>query len=167
MNQMINFRSIIVFLGTSGELEDIPAKYHNYQELTKELHKIHRRWPNLTKLYKLSGTSVEGRHLWVLQISTDVNKRRSGVLKPMVKYIGNIHGNEAVGRELLIHFAKYLLNSYSSSSNAADIKKLIDTTDIHILPSMNPDGFEHSLKKDCRGVTGSIVVTWEMNHAMR
>ena len=78
-------------------------------------------------------------------------------LKPMVKYVGNIHGNEAVGKELLIHFAKYLLQSYSSPSSNADfeaIKKLIDTTDIHILPSMNPDGFEHSMTKDCSGVTG-------------
>jgi len=143
----------------SGELEEMPAKYHNYQELTKMLQSIHRRWPNLTKLYKLSETTVEGRHLWVLQISTDVNKRRSGSLKPMVKYIGNIHGNEAVGRELLIQFAKYLLESYSSSShssseNVAAIRKLIETTDIHILPSMNPDGFEQSLKKDCNGVIG-------------
>ena len=115
-------------------------------------------------MYKLSETSVEGRHLWVIQISKDVNKRRSGFLKPMVKYIGNIHGNEAVGRELLIHFAKYLLESYTSSShsssiNAADIKKLIDTTDIHILATMNPDGFEHSLRKDCSGVAGSIIDT--------
>ena len=142
----------------------MPAKYHNYQELTKQLQAIHRRWPNLTKLYKLSETSVEGRHLWVLQISTDVSKRRSGFLKPMVKYIGNIHGNEAVGKELLIQFAKYLLETYSSSShsssaNAAAIRKLIETTDIHILPSMNPDGYEQSLKKDCNGVIGNIVVS--------
>ena len=160
---MSNLKCITVFLEISGELEGIPAKYHNYEELTKELQNIHRRWPHLTKLYKLSETSVEGRHLWVIQISTDVNKRRSGFLKPMVKYIGNIHGNEAVGRELLIHFAKYLLESYSSAlqssrTNAADIKKLIDTTDIHILPSMNPDGFENSFRKDCSGITGSIVV---------
>ena len=138
----------------SWESEDMPSKYHNYQELTDELHKIHKRWPYLTKLYNLSETSVEGRNLWVLQITKDVHKRHPGDLRPMVKYVGNIHGNEAVGRELLIHFAKYLLHSYSSKNSDRDVKQLIDTTDIHILPSMNPDGFEHSMVKGCGGVKG-------------
>ena len=49
----------------------------------------------------------------------------------MMKYVGNMHGNEVVGRELLIRFAKYLLESYSSNSNE-EIKTLVDITDIHI-----------------------------------
>ena len=135
----------------------MPSKYHNYQELTDELHKIHKNWPELTNLYNLSETSVEGRSLWVLQITKDVHKRHRGELRPMVKYVGNIHGNEAVGRELLIHLAKYLLHSYSSVSSRNsdnDVKQLIDTTDIHILPSMNPDGFEQSSAMGCEGVKG-------------
>ena len=107
-------------------------------------------------MYNLSEKSVESRNIWVLQISTDVNKEQRMELKPMVKYIGNIHGNEAVGKELLIHFAKYLLNIYSSPINddTRDIRNLIETTDIHILPSMNPDGFEQSDEKDCGSVKG-------------
>lgn len=39
--------------------------------------------------------------------------------KPDVKYVANIHGNEAVGRELLLHLIEvsyninYITNSYS------------------------------------------------------
>ena len=40
-----------------------------------------------------------GRQLWVVKISTE--DQRSD-LKPMVKYIANMHGNEVVGRELLL-----------------------------------------------------------------
>ena len=88
----------------------------------------------------------------VLQISTDAKKNRSE-LKPMVKYVANMHGNEVLGREMLIEFAKYLLEAYTNN-NTQDIKRLVDTTDIHLLPSMNPDGFEGSSYGSCYGGKG-------------
>ena len=135
----------------------MPAKYHSYEEMTNELRKLNRKWPKLTKLYSLSEKTVSGKNLWVLQISTDVQKKERKELKPMVKYVANIHGNEAVGKELLLNLAKYFLTTYSSTSSKDDleIKKLIDKTDIHILPSMNPDGFEYSPKKTCHNIIGS------------
>ena len=53
------------------------------------------------------GLSEEGRNLDCIHITKGVKERRS-LLKPMVKYVANIHGDEAVGRELLIGLARYL-----------------------------------------------------------
>ena len=129
-------------------LPDVPpTKYHNYKEMIEKMKMINKRWPKLTKMYKLEEPTCCGRDLWVMQISLDVHKERAD-LKPMCKYVGGIHGNEAVGKEMLLSFTEYLLERYFSGKDK-DIESLINNTDIHILFSMNPDGFEKATLGDC------------------
>ncbi|XP_053213451.1 carboxypeptidase D-like isoform X2 [Panonychus citri] len=100
-------------------------------------------------LLKILGKSVQGRELWVMLISSDTNS--DILMKPNVKYIGNMHGNEAVGREMLLHLILYLLTHYESDRY---VRYLVENTKIHILPSMNPDGFEMSKEGQCHGSVG-------------
>lgn len=112
------------------------TSYHHQSDVNTLFHSLENRFPNLAKVGSI-GKSIQGRDLLYIQISTDVGKYVQG--KPMFKYVANIHGNEAVGRELLIYLAQYILENYSSNSR---IKRLVDQTDIFLMPSANPDGFE-------------------------
>ncbi|XP_058822946.1 carboxypeptidase D isoform X2 [Topomyia yanbarensis] len=122
--------------------------YHNHEDMTRYLRATTARYPNLTALYSI-GKSVQGRDLWVMVVSASPYEHMLG--KPDVKYIGNIHGNEAVGRELLLHLIQYLITSYTSDPY---IKWLLDNTRIHILPSLNPDGYAASKEGTCDGGQG-------------
>jgi len=48
-----------------------------------------------------------------------------------------MHGDEVVGRELMVRLIKYLLTNYPSNER---VKKIIDSMHIFIMPTMNPDG---------------------------
>lgn len=141
---------LVVFLlniiaNAHGDL--VKFEHHDYVAMTDVLQAIHRQWPDITNLYSI-GKSVKHRDLWVLEISN--NPGRHEVEEPEFKYVGNMHGNEVLGREVLLHLAYYLCSQYNSSQ---DVKRLVDSTRIHILPSMNPDGWERSIPI-CRGILG-------------
>merc|ERR1719491_1434340 len=124
-------------LGVQAEVE---FKHHNNTEMAAVLQQVHNRCPDITRLYTLSEPSVNGIPLYVLEFTDNPGKHE--LLEPEMKYIANMHGNEVLGRELLLHLADYLCEEYLADN--ADIKKLVDETRIHLMPSMNPDGWRTS-----------------------
>ena len=64
----------------------------------------------------------------------------------MMKYVGNMHGDEAIGREMLVSLIYHLLSNYGREER---VTRLVNTTNIFIMPSANPDGFEASKEGEC------------------
>ncbi|XP_048826779.1 carboxypeptidase Z-like isoform X3 [Brienomyrus brachyistius] len=111
--------------------------YHSNTQMVNMLKKTASRCSHISRTYSI-GRSLEGKDLLVIEFSE--NPGGHDLLEPEVKYIGNMHGNEVLGRELLIYLAQYLCSEYLLGNER--IQTLINTTRIHILPSMNPDGYE-------------------------
>ncbi|XP_046440014.1 carboxypeptidase E-like [Daphnia pulex] len=113
-------------------------KHHNNEELATILEDVHSRCPNITKVYALSENSVTGNPLLLIEFSDEPGYHE--LLEPEFKYIANMHGNEVLGRELLLKMADYLCEQYMAGNES--IRSLIHLTRIHLMPSMNPDGWE-------------------------
>jgi carboxypeptidase D len=49
-----------------------------------------------------------------------------------------MHGNEVVGRETLLYLIAILCENYGKNEY---LTRLMNETRIHLMPSMNPDGY--------------------------
>lgn len=119
--------------------------YHNYNEMTDFLTNINSQYPDITSLESI-GQSVQGRELWVMQITDNPNVDEP---EPQFKYIANMHGDETPGREFSLYLIEWLCENYNINNRAT---YLVNNTDIYIMPSMNPDGFELGIRYNANGI---------------
>merc|ERR550517_1814854 len=117
---------------------NIEFQHHNNTQLAAILQQVHNQCPDISRLYTLSEPSVRAVPLYVLEFSDKPGHHE--VTEPEMKYIANMHGNEVLGRELLLHLAHHLCTAYLAGDK--EMKKLVHSTRIHLLPSMNPDGWQ-------------------------
>ncbi|XP_036264514.1 carboxypeptidase D isoform X1 [Pipistrellus kuhlii] len=137
--------------GTQSSHQPIQPKdfrHHHFPDMEIFLRRFANEYPNITRLYSL-GKSVESRELYVMEISDNPGIHEPG--EPEFKYIGNMHGNEVVGRELLLNLIEYLCKNFGTDPEVTD---LVRSTRIHLMPSMNPDGYEKAQEGDSISVIG-------------
>lgn len=140
-------------------------RYRNYSEMTDFLRDIAVRFPTKAALFDIGKTEggtetviiflivymeniFLGRTLWAMALSS-YSPREHVLLRPEVKYIGNMHGNEVIGLEMLLHLIEYLLTSEDNQ-----VLQVMSRSRIWIMPSMNPDGLEISQYGDCSSTRG-------------
>ncbi|KAH9691924.1 Carboxypeptidase SOL1 [Citrus sinensis] len=124
-----------LFEGNPSETSFDKAKsYMTNAELEKAVKEFGRRCSNISRIYSI-GKSVSGFPLWVIEISDKPGVEEP---EPAFKFIGNVHGDEPVGRELLILLANWICDNHVKDSLA---RLIVENMHLHILPSMNPDGY--------------------------
>lgn len=127
----------------TSQADKLWTHYHDHKGMEAKLLEINQKCPHITRLYSV-GESVQGRNLAVIEFSTTPGTHQT--LKPEMKYVGNMHGNEPIGRELIIRLADYLCESWKA--NDKEMVDLINRTNIHLMPTMNPDGFQLAYETD-------------------
>ena len=118
---------------------------HNYHQMTSFLQEQASKCSNITKLTTI-GTSQGGKLIYSLEITEDVELAQR---KPHVGLVGSLQGTDIVGKELLLKLVEHLCNAYQQKE--ASIRKLVQTTVLHVIPAVDVDGNEKATEGDCNG----------------
>jgi len=107
--------------------------YPKYSEYIAKMQYYATTYPTYCSLESI-GTTQGGRELLVLKITNNVSVNEG---KPEFFYTSSMHGDEIAGFPLMIRLIDYLLTNYGTDGEVTD---LLNSTEIYINPSANPDG---------------------------
>jgi len=127
--------SMAAALSTSG---GINGAYHSYKELETDLLALQQKNPAIAKVFDL-GLSVENRHIYGLKISDNVQVEEA---QAQILILGCHHAREWISVEVPFLFGKYLVDNYATDP---EVKRLVDRSEIWIVPLVNPDGLEYTI----------------------
>lgn len=135
----------ISFTALETATDKTKSAYPTPEEIEKELKSVTAHYPGIMRMFSI-GKSSRKRDLWVIKISKNVNVDDK---RPEFKFIANMHGDEIVGREMMVRLIKDLAENYGKDKQ---ITHLLDKVQIYIMPSMNPDGAAQSTRGNGRYV---------------
>ena len=116
----------------------INGDFHTPAELERDVFALQDRFPNLVKIHDI-GDSWEGRNIYALEITNNPDYE---ILRPRSLFIGCHHAREWISVEVPYLLAVHLCENYAQDSR---IRALLDSSEIWIIPLLNPDGLEYSI----------------------
>nr|XP_023686790.1 inactive carboxypeptidase-like protein X2 isoform X1 [Paramormyrops kingsleyae] len=131
--------------------DNLDFKHHSYKEMRQLMKIVNEMCPNITRIYNI-GKSFDGLKLYAIEISDNPGEHELG--EPEFRYTAGSHGNEVLGRELLLLLMQFMCQEYLAGNPR--IRHLVEETRIHLLPSVNPDGYEKAFE------VGSELGGWSL-----
>ena len=116
----------------------INGAYHSYLELETDMLVLQQKYPNIVKVFDI-GDSLEKRNIYAMKISDNVALEED---ETEVLFLGCHHAREWISVEVPFLLGKYLAENYATDP---DIKRLVDQSEIWIVPLVNPDGLEYTI----------------------
>ena len=120
--------------------------YRTNAEIGQEMADLEALYPDICKRITI-GNSVEGRELWVMQISDNVNIEEAEV---EVKFTSTMHGDEVTGEEMCMELIYDILEGYTAGNDT--MTYIVENTELYIMPLHNPDGMANDTRYNANGI---------------
>ena len=113
--------------------------FHTYAEMVTDIQAVAAAHPDIVSLFSI-GTSYKGRAIWAAKVSDNVATDEA---EPEVLFDGLHHAREHMSLEMTLKILHWLAGGYGSDSR---ITNIVDTREVWIIFSVNPDGAEFDIK---------------------
>lgn len=112
--------------------------YPTFQQYADQMNDFATDHPSIAQLVDI-GDSENGKDLLFIKLSDNVTTHEQ---EPRVLLTSSMHGDEIIGYPMMISLIDFLIEVYNDPGHArhAEIKNLIDNSEIWINPLSNPDG---------------------------
>ncbi|UJR37053.1 hypothetical protein I4U23_029758 [Adineta vaga] len=118
----------------------IQDTFHNYDQLSDWLKQIVATYPQLAVLQSI-GKTYENRDIWLIKLTSN-----SGATNKKTAFLDfGIHAREWISPATGAYIINELLTKYASGGDA---KTILDSWELHIVPMLNPDGYQYSHTKE-------------------
>ncbi|XP_077163083.1 adipocyte enhancer-binding protein 1 isoform X1 [Paroedura picta] len=134
-------------------VDNLDFRHHSYKDMRQLMKVINEECPDITRIYNI-GKSSRGLKIYAMEISDNPGEHELG--EPEFRYSAGIHGNEVLGRELLLMLMQFMCKEYKDGNPR--VRSLVTETRIHLVPSLNPDGYEIASQM------GSELGNWALGH---
>jgi hypothetical protein len=134
-----------VVLQDSRSKEEKQKGYRTNDRIGFEFDSLQTAYPSIVKRIQI-GTSVQGRPIWAVKISDNVNDDED---EPEFKYTSTMHGDEVVGMELCMELVYDIIEGYYAENDT--MKYIVDETELFVLPLHNPDGMANVSRYNANG----------------
>jgi murein tripeptide amidase MpaA len=127
--------------------------YHNLGELETGLSALASAYPSTCQLMSLPHATFEGRTVLAIRLGTVGDK-------PGVLLVGGLHAREWMPPEICLSLAADLLEAYDLGTglgygpvhySAGEIRQIMESYHLYLIPTANPDGFAYSKSVDSIG----------------
>uniref|UniRef100_A0A8C5MHR4 AE binding protein 1 n=1 Tax=Leptobrachium leishanense TaxID=445787 RepID=A0A8C5MHR4_9ANUR len=133
--------------------DNLDFRHHSYKDMRQLMKVVNEECPTITRIYNI-GKTAKGQKIYAMEFSDNPGEHETG--EPEFRYTAGLHGNEVLGRELLLFLMQFMCKEYRDGNPR--ITSLVLETRIHIVPSLNPDGYEIASQM------GSELGNWALGH---
>lgn len=139
-DNLINYYAGL-FTKSNGQAPTINVNwtsYHNYASLVTLLLQLNQSYPNLVYVFSI-GKTWQNRTIYCIKIT---NQSVDSSSKQQILIVAEHHAREVITQEAALYFVCYLLSNYGTDLN---VRKLLASKEIYVVPCLNPDGMEVAL----------------------
>ena len=114
--------------------------YHSYTEILDTLLYLNATYPHIVDVFSI-GESWEGRDILCIRLTNESVMD----FKPELLFVGYHHAREPISAELPLYFAVKAASSFGTN---VTLTRLVNSTELYIVPALNVDGFTAVMQND-------------------